>query len=145
MLGIPNIYKAISRVDRTTLPNSLVVASSLTKVGRWHLPCNTVSFVSKIRASSNTPLWPRGWDSWSTYDGMVVASSHLYHSRWPHHLTPYTSSPSFRPNAFRRIYKRANQKDGWMENVIGWSCSLWHTNATVSAKRNECTTTNSLS
>ena len=27
-------------------------------------------------------------------------------------VTPYTSSPSDRPDAVRRIYKRANQKDG---------------------------------
>ena len=36
MLGIPKIYEALS-LGRTTLPNSFLVARSLTKVGRWHL------------------------------------------------------------------------------------------------------------
>ena len=37
-----------------------------------------------MRASSNTPLRPQRWDSWSTYEGMVVAHSQLYHGHWPH-------------------------------------------------------------
>ena len=71
-------------LNQATLLNPLVVARSLTKVGHWHLPCNTVPFVSKIRASSNTPLGPRRWNRRSTYDGMVVACSHLEQGLWPH-------------------------------------------------------------
>ena len=86
MLGIPNIYEALSLGPKQQLyQNSLEVVRFLTKVGRWHhLPCNTVSFVSKIRASSNTPLRPRLWNSRSTYDGMVVARFHLNHGLGPH-------------------------------------------------------------
>ena len=83
VLGIPNIYEALSLGpnNSTKFFGSCLFSN---KSWAWHLPCNTVSFVSKIRASSNTPLGPRLWKRRSTYDGMVVARSHLNHGLGPH-------------------------------------------------------------
>ena len=83
MLGIPNIYKALSLGpnNSTKLFGSCLFTY---KSWRWHPPCHTVSFVSKIQACSNTPLGPRRWNHRSTYEGMVVACSHQNHGLWPH-------------------------------------------------------------
>ena len=90
MLGITNTHEETTtrmKHYQQFIPSLLI---TILKKKHWHLPFNTVSFVSKKKGGSNIPLWPRRWDRRSQKDGRVVACSHQKYGHWPHrHNTIY--------------------------------------------------------